>query len=69
MPNKNVELILMSNTKIFFKTITFFSKNSIESVKTGKVAQTPWENGSTKRHKKIEQNRTEQNRIYCFARK
>ena len=53
MPNKKVELILMLTTKIFFfKSNTFFSKNSIESVKTSKITPTLWEKGSSKRHKK-----------------
>ena len=54
MPNKKVELILMFTTKkIFFKGNTF-SKNSIESIKTGKIIQTPWEKGSSKTHKKAD---------------
>ena len=56
MPNKKVELILMLTTKInFFLRIThFFPKNSIQSIKTGKITQTPWEKGSSKRHKKAD---------------
>ena len=55
MPNKKVELILMFTTKkIFFKGNTFFPKNSIESIKTGKITQAPWEKGNSKRHKKAD---------------
>ena len=56
MPNKKVELILMFTTKknFFFKGKTFFPKNSIESIKTGKITQTPWEKGNSKRHKKAD---------------
>ena len=55
MPNKKVELILMFITKkICFKVNTFFPKISIESIKTGKITQTPWEKGNSKRHKKTD---------------
>ena len=55
MPNKKVELILMFTTKKFFLRVThFFPKNSIESIKTGKIIQAPWEKGSSKRHKKAD---------------
>ena len=55
MPNKKVELILMLTTKKnFFKGNTFFPKNCIESIKTGKITQTPWEEGSSKRNKKTD---------------
>ena len=44
MPNKKVELILMFTTKkIFFKGNTFFPKNSIESIETGKNNTNPTE--------------------------
>ena len=40
MPNKKVELILMFTTKkIFLRVTYFFPKNSIESIKTGKITQ------------------------------
>ena len=56
MPNKKVELILMFTTKKIFLRVynTFFSKNSIESIKIGKITQAPWEKGSSKRHKKAD---------------
>ena len=55
MPNKKVELILIFTTKNFFLREThFFPKNSIESIKTGKITQIPWEKESSKRHKKID---------------
>ena len=55
MPNKKVELILMFTTKKFFLRVThIFPKNSIESTKTGKITQTPWEKGSSKRYKKAD---------------
>ena len=54
MPNKKVELILMFTTKKFFKVTQFFPKNSIELIKTGKITQTPWEKGSSKRYKKVD---------------
>ena len=52
MPNKKFELILMFTTKKFFLRVThFFPKNSIESIKTGKITQASWEKGSSKRQK------------------
>ena len=55
MSNKKVELTLMFTTKKFFLRVThFFPKNSIESIKTGKITQTLWEKVSSKRHKKAD---------------
>ena len=55
MSNKKVELILMLTTKkIFLRVTHYFLKNSIESIKTGKITQTPWEKGSSKIHKKAD---------------
>ena len=53
MPNKKVELCLLQK-KFFLRVTHFFPKNSIESIKTGKITQTPWEKGSSKRHKKAD---------------
>ena len=50
MPNKKVELILMLTTeKIFLRVTHCFTKNSIESIKIGKITQISWEKGSGKR--------------------
>ena len=53
MPNKKVELILrFTRKKIFFKGNTFFfQKIALNQLRQAKITQTPWEKGSSKRHK------------------
>ena len=54
MPNKKVELFLMLTTKKFFLRVThFFPKNSIESIKTGKITQTHGKKEAVKDIKKL----------------